>query len=186
MLYFLLTSLIISLIFLFYFKVESLKQINLNNITNCRAECENKILAHQQLFQKEISEWKDIYQDKVYKLEKELSDTVLEKVKIVNEIPDLISKAREQSVKTSHAVIKGHVAENMAPFLPEFPYKSSEMRVLLNPVDYIVFQGMDNDTIESICLLDIKSGGAVLSKRQKQIRDVINSGKVKFDVFRIE
>ena len=42
---------------------------------------------------------------------------------------------------TSRAVLKGKMAEQFAPILPEFQYLPSDAKFLGDPVDYVVFDG---------------------------------------------
>lgn len=87
------------------------------------------------------------------------------------------------------ANIKGKVAETFAPFLPNFPFKPSECKFLGDPIDYIVFDGLDNREIKGIHFLEIKSDKAKLSKHQKQIKDLVDSldtNKVTFNEFNFQ
>ena len=101
--------------------------------------------------------------------------------------------AQKRSVNTSRAVLKGKMAEQFAPILPEFRYLPSDAKFLGDPVDYVVFDGYTNfrdgdgtvDDIEVI-LLDIKSGGARLSKGQQAIAQAIREGRVRFETLRID
>jgi len=105
---------------------------------------------------------------------------------------DEIDFARKQSVDISRNTLKGKMAEQMAPILPGFKFLPADARFLGDPVDYVVFHGYtairDNgaepDTIE-VVILDIKHGGATLSKSQRAIASAIESGRVRFDVVRI-
>ena len=101
--------------------------------------------------------------------------------------------AQKRSVNTSRAVLKGKMAEQFAPILPEFQYLPSDAKFLGDPVDYVVFDGYtdfrDGDgTAEDIqiILLDIKSGGARLTKGQQAIAQAIKEGKVRFETLRID
>ncbi|TXJ03856.1 MAG: endonuclease [Acinetobacter sp.] len=101
--------------------------------------------------------------------------------------------AQKRSVNTSRAVLKGKMAEQFAPILPEFRYLPSDAKFLGDPVDYVVFDGYtdfrDGDgTAEDIevILLDIKSGGARLSKGQQAIAQAVQAGRVRFETLRIE
>ena len=101
--------------------------------------------------------------------------------------------AQERSVNTSRAVLKGKMAEQFAPILPEFRYLPSDAKFLGDPVDYVVFDGYtdfrDGDgTAEDIevILLDIKSGGARLSKGQQAIAQAVQAGRVRFETLRID
>lgn len=101
--------------------------------------------------------------------------------------------AQKRSVNTSRAVLKGKMAEQFAPILPEFRYLPSDAKFLGDPVDYVVFDGYTNfrdgdgtvDGIEVI-LLDIKSGGARLSKGQQAIAQAVREGRVRFETLRID
>ncbi len=101
--------------------------------------------------------------------------------------------AQKRSVNTSRAVLKGKMAEQFAPILPEFRYLPSDAKFLGDPVDYVVFDGYTNfrdgdgtvDDIEVI-LLDIKSGGARLSKGQQAIAQAVREGRVHFETLRID
>ncbi len=101
--------------------------------------------------------------------------------------------AQKRSVNTSCAVLKGKMAEQFAPILPEFQYLPSDAKFLGDPVDYVVFDGYtdfrDGDgTAEDIevILLDIKSGGARLSKGQQAIAQAVNEGRIRFETLRID
>ena len=101
--------------------------------------------------------------------------------------------AQKRSVNTSRAVLKGKMAEQFAPILPEFRYLPSDAKFLGDPVDYVVFDGYTNfrdgdgtvDDIEVI-LLDIKSGGARWSKGQQAIAQAVREGRVRFETLRID
>ncbi|MFV5264106.1 Holliday junction resolvase-like protein [Acinetobacter courvalinii] len=101
--------------------------------------------------------------------------------------------AQKRSVNTSRAVLKGKMAEQFAPILPEFQYLPSDAKFLGDPVDYVVFDGYtdfrDGDgTAEDIevILLDIKSGGARLSKGQHAIAQAVREGRIRFETLRID
>jgi predicted Holliday junction resolvase-like endonuclease len=87
------------------------------------------------------------------------------------------------------AGIKGKVTEAFAPFLPGFPYKASECKFLGDPIDYLVFEGLDERDIKGVHFVEVKQGTSKLSKHQKQIKDLIDSlfsDKVSFKEFNFE
>jgi len=76
--------------------------------------------------------------------------------------------------------------EVFAPFLEGFPYKASECKFLGDPIDYIVFEGLDERDIKAIHFVEVKSGKSKLNDVQKQIKNLlndINSDKVSFKRF---
>ena len=104
-----------------------------------------------------------------------------------------LTAAQKRSVNTSRAVLKGKMAEQLAPIMPEFQYLPSDAKFLGDPVDYVVFDGYtdfrDGDgTAEDIevVLIDIKSGGARLTKGQQAIAEAIREGRVRFETIRID
>ena len=42
---------------------------------------------------------------------------------------------RKDSVNRSRSTLKGRIAEQMAPLLPEFPFASADARFIGNPID---------------------------------------------------
>lgn len=101
--------------------------------------------------------------------------------------------AKKRSVNTSRAVLKGKMAEQLAPIMPQFQYLPSDAKFLGDPIDYIVFDGYtefrdDGGAAEDIeiVLIDIKSGGARLSKGQQAIAQAIREGRVRFETIRID
>ncbi|WP_173911701.1 Holliday junction resolvase-like protein [Acinetobacter sp. Marseille-Q1618] len=101
--------------------------------------------------------------------------------------------AKKRSVNTSRAVLKGKMAEQLAPIMPQFQYLPNDAKFLGDPIDYIVFDGYtefrdDGGAAEGIeiVLIDIKSGGARLSKGQQAIAQAIREGRVRFETIRID
>jgi len=104
-----------------------------------------------------------------------------------------LEAAKKRSVNTSRAVLKGKMAEQLAPILPEFDYLPSDAKFLGDPVDYVIFEGYSAfregaGRAEDIwvVLLDIKSGHARLSKGQQAISAAIAAGQVRFETLRID
>ena len=101
--------------------------------------------------------------------------------------------AQKRSVNTSRAVLKGKMAEQLAPIMPEFQYLPSDAKFLGDPVDYVVFDGYtdfrdgegDAEDIE-VVLIDIKSGVARLTKGQQAIARAVQEGRVRFETIRID
>lgn len=103
-----------------------------------------------------------------------------------------IKEARNRSIDGSRAVIKGKIAEQLAPVLPNFKYLPSDARFMGDPVDYVVFNGytdLKDSNAESnleVVILDIKAGQASLSKFQEAIAQAVNAGRVRFEVVRAD
>lgn len=84
------------------------------------------------------------------------------------------------SQKKSSEIRTGLIVEQMAPFLEGFPYDPQQSNFLAKPIDFVVF----DDT--GVHFVEVKSGQAQLSSKQRQIRDLIENHKVTFEVYRIK
>jgi len=86
---------------------------------------------------------------------------------------------RFMSEKKSKEVRLGAIAETLTPFLEGFPYDPKKLRALGSPIDYIAFEE------DEVVLIEVKSGNSQLGSNQRKIRDLVNEGKVRFEVHRI-
>ena len=91
-----------------------------------------------------------------------------------------LKKIRQESVKQSQAVISGKVYEQLLPFLPEFPFSPKDVRFLGSPVDLLVFDGMDRGELKRVVFVEVKTGQAQLTPRERQLREVLKAGRVEW------
>jgi predicted Holliday junction resolvase-like endonuclease len=102
-----------------------------------------------------------------------------------------IEENRADAVDTSRAVLKGKIAEQLAPFLPGFlaRYNPADARFIGSPIDYLIFRNMnkgdESDDPIDIVLLDVKTGKAGLSHVQRKIEEAVAGKRVRFDVLRV-
>jgi len=103
-----------------------------------------------------------------------------------------IEQNRADAVDTSRAVLKGKIAEQIAPLLPGFlaNYHPADARFIGSPIDYLIFRNMNrgsdcDDPIE-IVLLDVKTGSSGLTPLQKKIQAAASEKRVAFHVLRID
>jgi predicted Holliday junction resolvase-like endonuclease len=107
------------------------------------------------------------------------------------ELMKTVQEERADAVDTSRAVLKGKIAEQLAPLLPGFlaKYNAADARFIGSPIDYLIFRNMSKgddstDPIE-IVLLDVKTGKSGLNGVQKKIEAAATAKRVSFDVLRI-
>lgn len=92
-------------------------------------------------------------------------------------------KIRQDAVKKSEAVIRGKVTEHLIPYFPDFEYNPKDARFLGSPVDFIVFDGLSEGDMNKVVFVEVKSGKtAVLSQREKLVRDCINKRRVTYEI----
>jgi predicted Holliday junction resolvase-like endonuclease len=92
---------------------------------------------------------------------------------------------RADAINRSQAVITGRVSENVAPYMPLFPYNPKDVRFVGNPIDLIVFDGASEGCLRDVIFLEVKTGRSSLAPVQRQIRDAVNGGKVRWLELRI-
>jgi len=93
---------------------------------------------------------------------------------------------RRDAVERSRAVIAGKVSEHVVPYLPDFAYNPKDARFVGSPVDFVVFDGLDEGELRRVVLLEVKTGdGAQLTRRERQIRDAVAAGRVEWQSIRV-
>ena len=96
-----------------------------------------------------------------------------------------MKKLRKDSVEKSRQVLTGKFSEQLAPYLPDFPYSPTESRFIGSPIDLIVFRGLDNKEPEEVVFVEIKTGNAKLSDVEKKLKEAIESKKIKWVEYRL-
>ena len=93
-------------------------------------------------------------------------------------------KERASAVKISRAVNRGLISEQFAPYLTGFEYNPKDAHFIGAPIDYLIFDGLDDGILKSVVLLDVKTGVAKLNARQVQVKRAIEEGRIRFESFR--
>ena len=56
---------------------------------------------------------------------------------------------------------------------------------MFDPIDYVIFEGLsEKQKVDKIVFVDIKSGGATLTQKQKKIKQVVVDKKVRFKTYK--
>jgi predicted Holliday junction resolvase-like endonuclease len=92
---------------------------------------------------------------------------------------------REDAVQRSLAVTAGKVHEQLVPYLPEFGFNPKDARFLGSPVDLIVFDGLAAGDVRRIVFLEVKTGGASLTARERQVRDIVEAREIEWAELRL-
>ena len=88
------------------------------------------------------------------------------------------SKIRENAIQRSLVVTAGKVHEQLVPYLPEFGFNPKDARFLGSPVDLVIFDGLSDGAVRRVVFLEVKTGGASLTGRERQVRDAVESREV--------
>ena len=96
-----------------------------------------------------------------------------------------IPNHRKDAILKSRAVLGGQFSEQLAPYLPDFKYLPTECRFIGKPIDFIAFKGMDSKNIDEVVFIEVKSGNAKLNQHEKNLKETIEKGKVRWVEYRI-
>lgn len=100
------------------------------------------------------------------------------------ELREKRKKAKERATTAATSVNVGRVIEKIVPALPGFKYNPQNCRGLFDPIDFILFDGLaEKGKVDFIRIIDLKTGGAGLNPRQKQIKDAIERKKVEWEIY---
>lgn len=87
---------------------------------------------------------------------------------------------RKDAASKSRSMVTGKIAEHFIPYLPDFPYNPQDARFMGAPINFIVFNGMSDGELKEVVLVEVKTNTSSLSKRERQLRDAVNEGRVKW------
>jgi predicted Holliday junction resolvase-like endonuclease len=95
-----------------------------------------------------------------------------------DELKQRIKNATKKAQVTTKAVNIGKNLEKILPTMEDFKWVVPDSRFLGDPIDLITFNGLSQNKVDSISFIEVKSGNAKTSKRQKSIGDAIEDNKV--------
>jgi len=95
-----------------------------------------------------------------------------------------VGKEREDAIKRSRAVLAGQAAEQLAPWLPGFPFDPGDCRFIGKPVDFLVFSGSSAGSISEVVFVEVKSGTAGLNRAERSLREAVEAGRVRWQEYR--
>ena len=72
---------------------------------------------------------------------------------------------------------RGKCTSSSCP-ISEFGFNPKDARFLGSPVDLVVFDGLAAGAVRRVVFLEVKTGGAPLTTRERQVRDVIEAREV--------
>lgn len=99
-----------------------------------------------------------------------------------------LKKLKEIGASKSQAGAKainiGFILERIAPSLDSFKFSHNDCRSLFDPIDYVIFEGLSSkNNVDRIFFVDIKTGASKLSKKQKEIKNIVSEKKVDFIIY---
>ncbi len=112
--------------------------------------------------------------------QKMLKDGLKQRREELKKKKDLATKRAEITTKSVNI---GKSLEKVLPTMRDFKLELPDCRFLGDPIDLITFNGISKNKVNSISFIEVKSGGARLTKEQKSIKDAIEDYKLIYKVF---
>lgn len=87
---------------------------------------------------------------------------------------------RANAIKRSSSVILGKIGERLAPVIAfeANGLDPRDARFIGDPVDYVVFDGLNANKPKKIWFIEVKTGKSKLTKTEREIRRLIENKKV--------
>lgn len=92
---------------------------------------------------------------------------------------------RQKSLSSSRRSLVGKFIERFVPFLEKFNYSPSDAHFLGQPIDYIIFDGLNEDNVKKIVFMEVKSGNSSLTQREKSLKTAIQNKEVYWEEMRV-
>jgi predicted Holliday junction resolvase-like endonuclease len=92
---------------------------------------------------------------------------------------------RRDAVQRSLAVTSGKVHEQLVAYLPDFPFNPKDARFLGSPIDFVVFDGLSDGAVRQIVFVEVKTGAADLSGRERRVRDAVQGRLIRWYELRL-
>ncbi len=133
--------------------------------------------------QEQLQKWREqeLEQSRKQQLETARAEMKVEFEKWKAEYEKLI---REDAIQRSQSVITGKITEHLVPYLPDFTYNPKDARFIGSPIDLIIFDGLNDENVREIVFAEIKTGSSSLSERERQVRNAVQTGRVKWTEIR--
>jgi predicted Holliday junction resolvase-like endonuclease len=92
---------------------------------------------------------------------------------------------RKLALARSRQIIGGNFSEQLAPYLPDFPFDPTEARFIGKPVDFLVFRGLSQGEIQEVVFVEVKSGGSKMNRNEASLKTAIDEKRVRFIEYRV-
>ncbi len=100
-------------------------------------------------------------------------------------IEEMEKSIRADAISRSRRTLRGQLVEHWVPFMAEADFDPRDARFLGHPIDYVIFDGASDGEWRKIIFLEVKSGTAQLNKNERELKRLVDEGRVEFQVFRV-
>lgn len=118
--------------------------------------------------------WLDTYEKKLEKVADKESKFAEEEQKI-----------RDEAIQRGRAQVPKLIKKAMDPRIVSLKYDPYDIKALLHPIDFVVFDGMNKNNMKNVVLLSRKTENSHLTILQKGISKVVEKKQYDWKVVRV-
>lgn len=137
---------------------------NLSRLSDLRLHAKEKI----------VKTWLDDFESDVKQLQ-QLEEKFDEEEKEI----------REKAAERGRAQVPKIVRKSMVKEFAKLKYDPYDIKAILHPIEFVVFDGMNNDSMNNVVLLAKRSSNPYLQDLQKKIANVVEKKQYDWKVIRV-
>lgn len=90
-----------------------------------------------------------------------------------------------EAIRGSQAAVAGRVFERVAPYLPDFGFNPRDVRFIGDPVDFVIFDGLNDGAVRRVVFVEVKTGNGALNGSERRVKAAITARRVEWSLYRI-
>lgn len=99
-------------------------------------------------------------------------------------VKKLIRQSAQDAVQRSRSTFLGKLFERLGPFLQRFEHDPRDIRPILDPIDYICFDGLTVERrVRRITFVEVKAGTSAISPTQRSILEAVKDGRIGTEIW---
>jgi predicted Holliday junction resolvase-like endonuclease len=87
---------------------------------------------------------------------------------------------RKDAIEKSKSVNAGRLTEQFALFMNGMEFNPKDARFLGHPVDFVVFDGLDEGNLQRVLFVEVKTGKSQMNARERLVREAIKNRQVEW------
>jgi len=87
---------------------------------------------------------------------------------------------RKDAIEKSKSVNLGRMTEHFALFMNGMEFNPKDARFLGHPVDFVVFDGLDEGDLRRILFIEVKTGKSQMNTRERMVRDAVKNKMIEW------
>ena len=125
--------------------------------------------------------WLDDYDDQIKKLQNKSDSVTTKEDKFTSQEGEMREKSRERGRKR----VVSTVLKSMDDYFSKKKYNPYDIKPIIHPVDFVIFNGDNVDQVSEVVFLSKKSNNPNLAVLQKSVGECIEKKNYDFKIVRI-